>query len=155
MRFKRVCLGGTFSPIHEGHRTLLRKAFSSSEMVSIGLTSDEMARHGRTREVLDLEKRRAGLVKECSVLSAEFGSRFDIVVIRDPIGFALEGDIEAIVVSEETVPGALTINELRTGQGFEPLKVLTVPILRDENGEKLSSSSLQKTGRGRPRKVRG
>ena len=44
----RVAVGGTFQPLHDGHKTLLRKAFELSKNVDIGLTSDEMARSMRT-----------------------------------------------------------------------------------------------------------
>jgi len=51
----RVAVGGTFDPIHDGHISLLRRAYELGKDgdVVIGLTSDEMARESRTRRVRD------------------------------------------------------------------------------------------------------
>ena len=43
MQYGVIALGGTFDIIHIGHIALLKKGFSISEKVIIGLTSDEFA----------------------------------------------------------------------------------------------------------------
>ncbi|MFB6254460.1 MAG: adenylyltransferase/cytidyltransferase family protein, partial [Halobacteriaceae archaeon] len=45
----QVALGGTFDPIHDGHRKLFSKAFSLGD-VTVGLTSDELASQTRFEE---------------------------------------------------------------------------------------------------------
>lgn len=55
-----------------------------------------------------------------------------------------EKDIEALVVSEETLKGGVRINEGRAGAGFPPLVLFVVPVLGAmSGGEKLSSTSLR------------
>jgi pantetheine-phosphate adenylyltransferase len=123
---------------------LLEKAFSTSEHVSVGLTSDRMARSGRTRKVSSFDERLTALEPLLRDIGSVHGSTFDVREIDDLIGFALEEGIEAITVSEETVPGARTINERRVEEGRRPLAVIVVDIVRDEHGKKVSSTSITK-----------
>ena len=51
-KFSKVCLGGTFDQLHIGHKSLLEMAFSTSNEVIIGLTSDQRANLGRANGVL-------------------------------------------------------------------------------------------------------
>ncbi|MDG6225836.1 MAG: pantetheine-phosphate adenylyltransferase [Candidatus Thermoplasmatota archaeon] len=140
MRYGRVCLGGTFSPLHAGHMRLLEEAFSRSEHVSIGLTSDDMAEKSRSRSVAPYEDRCRELSEKCNGLSEAYGSECDIRMIEDAMGFALEIDIEAILVSEETLPGALRINEVRMALGLTPLEVISIPMVRMSDGRRISST---------------
>ena len=41
--FDLVAMGGTFDVIHSGHMALLKKSFSISSKVIIGLSSDQLA----------------------------------------------------------------------------------------------------------------
>ena len=41
--FDLVAMGGTFDVIHNGHMALLKKSFSISSKVIIGLSSDQLA----------------------------------------------------------------------------------------------------------------
>ena len=51
---------------------------------------------------------------------------------------------EAIVVSEETIPGAEEINRVRAGLGFEPLVVVVVGLLSPQHAApKLSSTDMR------------
>ena len=54
----------------------------------------------------------------------------------------LEPGMEAIVVSEETISGANSINQGRNHRGLTPLSVLVVPVVGAVRG-KLSSSDLR------------
>ena len=60
----RVAVGGTFDPLHDGHKALLLKAVELSRggELLIGLTSDEMARK-KVHEVNDYRSRYEELMK--------------------------------------------------------------------------------------------
>ena len=55
----RVAIGGTFDPLHDGHKKLLEKVYGLSEggEIVIGVTSDRMARANKNRAVLSYNAR--------------------------------------------------------------------------------------------------
>ncbi len=56
---------------------------------------------------------------------------------------ARRADLQAIVVSEETVGTADDLNEERERRGLPPLKVVKVPLLPAEDGLPISSSRIR------------
>lgn len=64
--------------------------------------------------------------------------------MQAPTQAELDPQMEAIVVSEETLPGALHINSGRVVRGFAPLLVLVVPVIGSiDPAHKLSSTHLR------------
>ena len=133
----RVAVGGTFQPLHDGHKTLLRKAFELSKNVDIGLTSDEMARDARVRPVKNYEERKKALE---DWIRKEIGVEPHIFKIDDPYGSTLNEDYDYLVVSAETYPGALKINELRSAAGKKPIKIYRVDCVLAEDGKPISAT---------------
>lgn len=134
----KVCLGGTFSILHEGHEALLKKAFEYGD-VSIGITSDKLVKKLGKR-VEGYEERKNNLEK---FLMEKFGKKASIFPLDDPYGPAAYGDFDAIVVSPETVKGAEEINKIRRKKGLKELKILLVPFVLAEDGIPVSSSRIR------------
>ena len=141
-----ICLGGTFSPLHRGHLTLIEEAFRHGDVVAIGLTTDEMAAGSRSRAVAPYEERLKGLEKHLPELSVRYGRPYSIERISDGIGFAADGGIDSIVVSGETASGADEIDVIRAERGLPPLKRLVIRLVRGSDGEVISSTRIQKGG---------
>ncbi len=70
--------------------------------------------------------------------------RANIVELNDPYGPPInESEYEGIVVSQETYETALRINEIRVNKSFKPLVIIVIPIIKDKNNIKISSTSIR------------
>ncbi|MFB6112512.1 MAG: phosphopantetheine adenylyltransferase [Halodesulfurarchaeum sp.] len=138
-----VALGGTFDPIHDGHRRLFRRGLELGDL-TIGLTSDELApktRHDE-RYIRPFEVRKAELEDELEDLAAEYGRSFEVRKLTKPTGIAVEPKFDALVVSPETKPGGEKINEIREERGLDPLDIVVVDHLLAEDGDIISSTRI-------------
>jgi len=138
-----VCLGGTFYPLHEGHKTLLRKAFQvagPTGSVFIGVTSASIAK--KKEGIASFEKRKksiAHFLEEEKVVG-----QASIQPLFNKFGPTLKEDFDAIVVSPETQPTAEEINRMRKFQGKKPLQIIVVPFVLSEDGKPISSSRIRR-----------
>jgi pantetheine-phosphate adenylyltransferase len=139
----KVALGGTFDPIHDGHRALFERAFELGD-VTVGLTSDELAPKTRAepRRVRSFEERQVALEAELGPLAGAASRTFEIRKLEEPTGIATEPGFEAIVVSPDTHAGAERINEIREERGLEPLRIELVDHVPAEDGERISSTRI-------------
>lgn len=139
-----ICIGGTFSPLHEGHRILLREAFKRGGKVWVGLTSDKMARRSRERTVLSYEERVRDLKETLELLSSEFGIDYSVREINDRYGFAVMEGVDSIVVSRETEQTVDDIDRERSRRGLKPLKRFVIDMVLDDSGKRISSTRISR-----------
>jgi len=139
----QVALGGTFDPVHDGHRVLFVRAFELGD-VTVGLTSDDLAPETRhePRQVRPFEERRDALDAELEPIAAAHDRSYEIRRLDEPTGIATEPQFDAIVVSPETRAGAERINEIREQQGADPLRIEVVDHVAAEDGERISSTRI-------------
>lgn len=140
MAGKSCVLGGTFTYVHAGHNRLLSacKKFSS---IAIGLTSDEYVKKHKIYPSLPFSVRLAGLQKALRRLG--LGRRTTIHKIDDEAGGADRmKDADTMVVSEETLPAAQRINQLRIANSLPPLLIVSVPLVYGEDLKKISCLSI-------------
>lgn len=138
MKYEKVAVGGTFDYMHDGHKAIISRAFEIGSEVQIGIVSDEMELKKDSAGIQPLEKRREEL--ENFLKEREWLKRTEIRVISDPLGPAAEDeDLEAIVVSEETIAGAEKINEVRKEKGLDSLAIVEIPLVLADDGKPISS----------------
>jgi pantetheine-phosphate adenylyltransferase len=139
----KVALGGTFDPIHDGHRALFERAFELGD-VTVGLTSDDLAPSTRHDErcVRSFDQRRAALSDELAQSAAEHDREWEIRELSEPTGIATEPQFDALVVSPETETGGKRINEIRRDRGHDPLELEVVPHVMAEDGDIISSTRI-------------
>ncbi len=126
----KIIVGGTFDRLHKGHRSIISKALEEGD-VTIGLTSDTMARERKGEGVEDYNQREAAL--------RTFAKELEIRKIEDPIGFAIEEDYRKIVVSEETKETASEINRRRE----IPLEIIEIDMILAQDGQPISSTRIR------------
>ena len=138
-----VALGGTFDPVHDGHRALFERAFELGD-VTVGLTSDELAPKTRNvdRYVRPYDERAAALERELTELAAAHDREFEVRELTEPTGIATEPQFDYLVVSPETRDGGELVNEVRRERGHEPLTVEVVDHVYAEDGAVISSTRI-------------
>jgi len=58
--------------------------------------------------------------------------------------YAQDPEYEGLIVSQETYENALKLNENREKKGLKPLVLIVIPILKNEENIKISSTSIRK-----------
>lgn len=139
----RVCIGGTFSPLHKGHKILIKKAFEvagEEGSVFIGVVTGKMLK-GKG-DVKPFE----GREKIIEQFLSEEGLTEDATIepIYDKYGPSIQEDFDAIVVSPETIKNAEEINNKRKKLNKKPLKIIQIPFILAEDKLPISSSRIKR-----------
>ncbi|PSP41776.1 phosphopantetheine adenylyltransferase [Halobacteriales archaeon QH_6_64_20] len=139
----KVALGGTFDPVHDGHRRLFERAFELGD-VTVGLTSDDLAPETRheNRFIRSFDERQRDLAAELDSLADEYDRDVEIRELTEPTGIATEPEFDVLVVSPETAEGAERVNDLRRTEGLDPLRIEIVDHVPAEDGERISSTRI-------------
>lgn len=141
-RFNRAALGGTFDHIHRGHRQLLAKAFAVAKDVVIGLTTDSLVRKEGKKGIKSYPTRKRQLAE---YLNENFpGRSYAIRPLSQPLGeIGNRGDIDVVVVSEETFQRAVDANFTRLKNNLKPLAVYVIPMEKAEDMQRISSTRIR------------
>jgi len=57
--------------------------------------------------------------------------------------YAQDPEYEGLIVSQETYENALKLNNNREEMGLKPLILIVIPIIKDKNKKKISSTSIR------------
>jgi pantetheine-phosphate adenylyltransferase len=138
----KVMVGGTFDPLHDGHKRLLDRSFSIAGPgghVVIGLTTDSFASK-KIHPIRPFTVRKSELelyIKDnCRQVSCL------IEPLNDRFGSALDADFDAIVVSEETLPDAEEINTIRKEQKRKKVDIHQISCVLAEDGRWISRTRI-------------
>ncbi|KAK9283780.1 hypothetical protein L1049_012032 [Liquidambar formosana] len=142
-----VVLGGTFDRLHDGHRLFLKaSAELARDRIVVGVCDGPMLRNKQVHAALILQV----ISQVFWILHGIKSIKPELVVQVEPIMDAygpsiVDENLDAIVVSKETIPGGLSVNKKRAERGLPLLKVEVVDLVPEEStGDKLSSTTLRK-----------
>ena len=136
-------MGGTFDILHLGHKVLLQRALEVGDIVLIGLTTD--ARASKERNKMQINSYNIRLANLQNLLKTMKSlDKFQIVPLENDWGpSVIDEDFDAIIVSDETKSTAQKINKIRSANGKTELEIVVVPMIRAQDGNKISSSRIR------------
>lgn len=134
--FNISAVGGTFDHLHDGHKILLSSAvFLTKSKLVVGITGPVLLKNKKFSETLEsFGARQASVTNFLNLLtrhsSLERNFRYEIYQINDvcgPTGYLR--DLDALIVSEESVKGGEFVNNYRAERGFEKLVVAVIDVI--------------------------
>lgn len=142
-KYQQAILGGTFDRFHLGHQYLIETAFEGSEKVTIGIATAELIQKKFLADSIeDYQVRKGSLT--AYLKQKNYLPRAEIIALDDIYGNTLtEKNIQAIFVTKATLPNAKLINFKREKIGFLPLKIITVPFLKGDDGKIITSERIR------------
>ncbi|WML67762.1 MAG: Phosphopantetheine adenylyltransferase [Methanoregula sp. SKADARSKE-2] len=135
-------VGGTFDPLHNGHKRLLDRSFEIAGPwghVVIGLTTDSFA-SCKIHPIRPFAEREADL--ERYIANKQYSPPWIVEPLSDRYGSAIDADFDAIIVSEETLPVAVEINKLRREKGRKKVDIHQISCVLAEDGRWISSTRI-------------
>lgn len=141
--YNHAILGGTFDHFHIGHEKLIENAFNKSEKVTIGIVEKIFPSNKYYKSCIEefstrLESLKAYLSKQ------GLESRSSIIPINDIYGTSLiDSSIEAIFVTDSTLPNAKIINNKRLQIGMHQLEIAKVSYVLGDDNQAISSGRIR------------
>ena len=139
-------MGGTFDHLHDGHKFLLRTALKLSHNIEIGLTSQKLLKNKKTASRIEDYNTRERNLKNF-IHSFTDLNRVNIVKIKnwdDMAKYSQDPNYEGLILSQETYSNAVKLNDLREEKGLNPIILIVIPLLKDKNNKKISSTAIRK-----------
>ncbi|KAI0093967.1 hypothetical protein BDY19DRAFT_288957 [Irpex rosettiformis] len=128
--FPVVASGGTFDHLHAGHKILLSMAaWIARDKLIVGVTDDSLLVNKANKHVLQPLSDRISITRTfLELFKPEL--EYYIVPITDVAGpTGWDPDVQALVVSKETLGGAAAIKKIREEKGFAPLKTFVIDVI--------------------------
>ncbi|KAK3239936.1 hypothetical protein CYMTET_50169 [Cymbomonas tetramitiformis] len=147
--FKHAAVGGTFDRLHAGHRLLLSAAALVTDgTLYVGIAGDELLAKKSNKDLMQNFKEReqeatAFLQRVRPSLTISIRPLLDA---SPPLASHMP-EMEALIISKETLKGGEAIQSHRSSLGLQPITLVIVDVVGSAAqiaaGDKLSSSDLR------------
>ncbi|TFK92298.1 Nucleotidylyl transferase [Polyporus arcularius HHB13444] len=144
-----VALGGTFDHLHAGHKILLSMgAWIAKEKLIVGITDDALLGKKEYKEVLEPLSVRTARTRAFLELFKP-GVVYDLVPLNDVYGpTGWDPNVQALVVSKETLPGAASIAKRREELALPALRTFVIDVISaTESSVDAEDAALLKTAK--------
>ncbi len=142
-KFHHVGLGGTFDRLHSGHKSLIDLAFIMAHRVSFGIARKICSKDKFLSANIESYIIRQRAVEDY-LKSKKLLDRALFFPLDDIYGTAkTDKTLEVIIVSKETYPNALKINQFRKQNNLLPLKIIVAPYVLADDGKKIASGRIR------------
>lgn len=107
------------------------------------MTTESLLKNKKVASKLETYETRKRNLQEFIKTIADI-NRAQIIELNDIYGPPInEPEYDGLVVSQETYKVGVKINEIRESKGLTPLIIIVIPIIKDENNQKISSTSIR------------
>lgn len=140
--YDSVAFGGTFDHLHNGHKLLITaSALLCVRKLIVGVT--RAPKNKMFSEYMEPFYRRAAAVTE---MVYKINQNVIICMealddVAGPVG--RQGELDLLVLSEETKSGGESVRKLREERGLHPISFVVIPVIGFNNGDKLSSTMIR------------
>lgn len=150
-KYDLITYSGTFDHLHKGHKYMLKEAFRLGKTVIIGITSNDFIKDKKlSYSIQPLNIRKKELIAYLRIKNLY--KRTKLIVLNDIYGpgpFIKE--LQAILVTKDTLENAIKINEKRTKNNLQKLNIEIRDLVKDKNNlpirsERIRSSKINRYG---------
>ncbi|KAF9265529.1 Nucleotidylyl transferase [Marasmius fiardii PR-910] len=129
--FSVTALGGTFDHLHSGHKILLSMgAFITSRKIVVGVTHPDLLVRKVHADLIEPLETRIEKVRQFLQRFKPGLEEYYIVPIKDVAGpTGTDPDVQALIVSKETLRGADEIAKIRESKSFPPLQTFVIDVI--------------------------
>lgn len=140
-KYQVIGLGGTFDHFHVGHQHFLQFASELAEEIRVGITIPELTKNKILSEQIQSFEVRRKEIEDFLKSAGINGVAFSLI---DQYGPTLTtSEIQAIAVTEFTKSGGEVINQKRQEIGLATLPIYVCDLVKDEDGEYISSTRIR------------
>ncbi len=127
-KYNKVLVAGTFDRLHQGHKTLLETAINSTSYeLIIAITDDSMNTNKTLHHLIESVDTRLYNIKKFIAEANVNNILIKYIVIKEKYSISItNNNLDALVLSNETLQTGLEINQIRKTKGLGELELIQI-----------------------------